>query len=133
MTITVQTYFLWCTYIYILPTFVREDIDPSTHGISNHPLSMVFWPSTHVISNRLPIVFLAPLALCPLFFKSLYMVLWPFAPMIYQRPCLWYIDPHCLWYFNHTTQDMINPYLCYIKRYVYRILILPMVHRTHSS
>ena len=87
---------------------------------------MVFWPPTHVISNPLPIVF-TPLSLCPLYIKSLYMVLWPLAPMVYRKPCLWYIDPHCLWYFNPTTQVMINPYLCYIKPYVYGILILPMV------
>ena len=88
---------------------------------------MVFWPTTHVISNFLPIVFLRPSPLCPLYIKSLYMVLWPHAPLVYRRPCLWCIDTHCLWYVDPTTQVMINLYLCYIKPYVYGIMILPMV------
>jgi hypothetical protein len=33
-----------------------------------------------------------------LYIKSLYMLLWPLAPMVYQKPCLWYIDLHCLWF-----------------------------------
>ena len=114
------------SYDHLENIIVKYIIDPSTHGILSHPLSMIFWPPTHVISNPLPIVF-TPLSLCPLYIKSLYMVLWPLAPMVYRKPCLWYIDPHCLWYFNPTTQVMINPYLCYIKPYVYGILILPMV------
>ena len=111
----------------MLPTIAREDINPSTHGISSHPLSMVFCDPLPTLYRTPCQLLLYLLPLCPLHIRSLYMVLWSLAPMVYRRPCLWYIDPYCLWYFNPTTQVMINPYLCYIKPYGYDILILPMV------